>query len=475
MADGLFGTGPRIREERVRLGRRAGLGRDDEERAQRIQIVERRGDELGIGRIEDPQLGVALGRAEGSAGTRPARGCCRPSRRGRRSRSPTRRSSRRSPRGWRSGSRIPRGRRASPAAARWPPGRAGRSTRAWCRGRTGASPSPPTEPARRPLRTRPCLAEGKSGKGSGRRRGIGHRYLRASSPSMVRPPIRSGRDRRRRVRSTPGSPVLSDGCSPPSPRWPGCSVGIRPRRPSRATRRATSVTRSTVNPNSLKTVPAGAEAPKWSSPTIAPSSPTQRSQPSGHAGLDAHAAPDGWRQDLVAIRLVLGLEHLPARQRHDARANSLGLEGLGRAHGQLQLGARADEDQLGVATARVAQHVAAARDALARLLGRAGERRQLLARQRQADRPASSRDGQRPRGDRLVGIARPDEPQVRDRTERRVVLDRLVRRAVLAQPDRVVRPDVEDVQVGQRREADRPAHVVAERQERAAVGMNPPW
>jgi hypothetical protein len=50
MADGLGGTDPRVRQERVRLGRGAGLGRDDEERAQRIQIVKRCGDELGIGR-----------------------------------------------------------------------------------------------------------------------------------------------------------------------------------------------------------------------------------------------------------------------------------------------------------------------------------------------------------------------------------------------------------------------------------------
>src|SRR6187551_2245943 len=79
------------------------------------------------------------------------------------------------------------------------------------------------------------------------------------------------------LRATPASPLPIVGCFP---KCPPSSVGMRPRRPSRTTRRATSVTRSAVNPNFSKIVPAGADAPKWSSPMIAPSSPTQRSQPS---------------------------------------------------------------------------------------------------------------------------------------------------------------------------------------------------
>ena len=55
--------------------------------------------------------------------------------------------------------------------------------------------------------------------------------------------------------------------------WGVWSVGWRPRSPSRTTRRATSATRSTVKPNSRRIVPAGALAPKWSMPMIAPSSP----------------------------------------------------------------------------------------------------------------------------------------------------------------------------------------------------------
>ena len=56
-----------------------------------------------------------------------------------------------------------------------------------------------------------------------------------------------------------------------------------------------------------------------------------------------------------------------------------------------------------------------------------------------------------------------------DGPQRGEVLDRLVGRAVLAQPDRVVRPDVGDRQLHERGQPDRAAHVVGEGEERAAV------
>ena len=98
----------------------------------------------------------------------------------------------------------------------------------------------------------------------------------------------------------------------------------------------------------------------------------------------------------------------------------------------------------------VAQDVAAASHALARLLGRAREHRQLLAGQGQRHRAVAPLHGERPGRGRLVGVARSHEPQVRDRAQRGVVLDRLVGRPVLAQADRVVGPDVDDVEPGQR-------------------------
>ena len=59
-----LGPRPGVREERVGLGRRARLRGDDDERPQRIEVVEDLVDVGGVGRIEDPQLEVALGRAE---------------------------------------------------------------------------------------------------------------------------------------------------------------------------------------------------------------------------------------------------------------------------------------------------------------------------------------------------------------------------------------------------------------------------
>ena len=61
---------------------------------------------------------------------------------------------------------------------------------------------------------------------------------------------------------------------------------------------------------------------------------------------------------------------------------------------------------------------------------------------------------------------------MRDRSQGRVRLDRLVRRPVLAEADRVVRPRPDDGQLHQRREPDRRTHVVAEDQERRAVRLD---
>ena len=49
--------------------------------------------------------------------------------------------------------------------------------------------------------------------------------------------------------------------------------------------------------------------------------------------------------------------------------------------------------------------------------------------------------------------------------KRREMLDRLVRRAVLAEADRIVRHDIDDRNAGQRRDAHRRARIVGEDQE----------
>ena len=64
--------------------------------------------------------------------------------------------------------------------------------------------------------------------------------------------------------------------------------------------------------------------------------------------------------------------------------------------------------------------------------------------------------------------------EVRDRPQRGHVLDRLVGGAVLAEADRVVRPHVDDRRLHHRGQAHGTAHVVAEGEERAAVGAGGP-
>ena len=74
-----------------------------------------------------------------------------------------------------------------------------------------------------------------------------------------------------------------------------------------------------------------------------------------------------------------------------------------------------------------------------------------------------------PGRNRLARVGRPPHVEVRDRAQRGELFDRLVRRSVLADEDRVVREDVDDRLRHQRREPDAPAHVVAEDQERGDV------
>ena len=84
-----------------------------------------------------------------------------------------------------------------------------------------------------------------------------------------------------------------------------------------------------------------------------------------------------------------------------------------------------------------------------------------------AGRSVCSRIGL-PAGGRLVGVGRADDVEARDRAQRGEVLDRLVGRAVLAEADGVVGPHVGDRQAHQRGQPHRAAHVVGEREERAA-------
>ena len=116
-------------------------------------------------------------------------------------------------------------------------------------------------------------------------------------------------DARRRRRPSVGWPPIAGGRRSGRHRGSGCGRGGR-----RARRvRATSVTRSAVKPNFSKIVPAGADAPKWSSPMIAPSSPTQRSQPSETPTSTLTRSRTAGGRTASRYACVLRLEPLPAR------------------------------------------------------------------------------------------------------------------------------------------------------------------
>ena len=118
----------------------------------------------------------------------------------------------------------------------------------------------------------------------------------------------------------------------------------------------------------------------------------------------------------------------------------------------------------------VGQDVGPAGDLLGRVTGGLEQHRQLLAGEGQCSGAAPSLQRHAPGRSGLVAIGRADENQVGDGPQRRQLLDRLVGGAVLADPDRVVGPDVDDRQAHHCRQPHRWAHVVGEDQEGAAVG-----
>ena len=98
-----------------------------------------------------------------------------------------------------------------------------------------------------------------------------------------------------------------------------------------------------------------------------------------------------------------------------------------------------------------------------------------LAGENQRDRLMAQRRDHAPDFDGLVGVGGPERDESGDRAQRRQLLDRLVRRAVFADADRIVREDVDDRNLHQRTQPDRRAGIVTEdqeaRSERAYLGQ----
>ena len=141
---------------------------------------------------------------------------------------------------------------------------------------------------------------------------------------------------------------------------------------------------------------------------------------------------------------------------------------LGGLDGNGDLGASGDQGRVAALT-ELADHIGAPGG---QVLG-AGFKPQLghvLTRQRQQRRHMAVADGDIPSLQRLDGIGRAQDSQVRDGAQAGQMLDRLVGRAVFAQTDAVMRHDIDRAHTHQRRQADRIAGIVREHQERAAIG-----
>ena len=187
--------------------------------------------------------------------------------------------------------------------------------------------------------------------------------------------------------------------------------------------------------------------------------------PRGDARFDADAR-DSPAEHLLVPGGLLPIEEGAAGQRDHPRRDAHRIEKALRLHRDGHLGAGADQHHLRLGS--VGEHVTAATD-LRDLLRSARLRRQVLPRQQQRAGARALLERERPGHRGLGGVAGPPDIEIGDQAQARGMLDGLVRRAVLAQADRVVREDMNHAQLHQRGHANSVAAVVAEGEEGAAV------
>ena len=194
----------------------------------------------------------------------------------------------------------------------------------------------------------------------------------------------------------------------------------------------------------------------------------------------SHAvARNARRQHALLVRTGLVAEQSLARDVHHTDRNALGGQQFGAFDQRCDLRTRGDQHRGGFGG--IHHHITALSDLRGLLAADGAQRRQgldVLARQHERHR-AVLLDGQFPRHDGLIAVGRTQHEhrtlvvvvaQVLHQADLRLVLHGLVRRAVLAHAERVVRPDVDHMQAHQRREAHGGLHIIGEDEERAADG-----
>ncbi len=184
----------------------------------------------------------------------------------------------------------------------------------------------------------------------------------------------------------------------------------------------------------------------------------------GDAGLNRDARCAGGAKDGGLPLVALGVEDFPARERDDPGGDTVGGKLVASHDGQLDLGAGADQDDIGHAVG-VGEDVAT----LGRVTSGTGlvEDRQVLPGEDQCGRGVAL-NGVSPGRGGFVAIGRADGGELRDQPQRHHVLDRFVGWSVFTNRNRIVGEDPDRLEVAEGGEPDGRAHVVGEDEEGGA-------
>src|SRR5690554_1063215 len=187
----------------------------------------------------------------------------------------------------------------------------------------------------------------------------------------------------------------------------------------------------------------------------------------GRLGDDArlHRA----REHRFAIGLVLHIEEIERGHAHEPDTPPLSAQPPLGFDNERELAPRGDEDELGLAALSVLQNITAALHARSIGVDAAIERRDVLPRKHEHGGAVIFK-GRLPSLTRLIRIAGAKRDEVRDGAQRSKMLDRLMRRAVFAKANRIMREDMTRADPHQRREAERGAHIIAKDEEGRAEG-----
>ena len=172
-----------------------------------------------------------------------------------------------------------------------------------------------------------------------------------------------------------------------------------------------------------------------------------------------------------AICRVLRLEQFMARHGYHCRADTVGLQGVARRHGDLDFGTRGQQGYLPITLCFTHDISAACTWVVVGVFLTLG--RNPLASQRQNGWCARRLQGEGPAFRRFHCVRRPEHIQVRNGAQAGNLFHRLMRRAVFAKPDGIMGHDIDNPLFHRGRQSDRGPTVVSENQERAAIGNQP--